>query len=199
MTIRTDPPAETEPESPSAPSPPAWRRWSTRHRVAAALLAGLVATHIATVLGFWMGGFGLVRLDWNTANGKVYVPKESPLSQFLIGGGMHYVDGIVFAVLFAVAIHPRLPWPDTGVGNVVKGLVFGTILAVIALAIRTPLIYGPARAADAGVFSSGFGWKYIVGVFLFHWIYGAHVGLIYSPLPEVDVLPDDSRRDARGG
>jgi len=193
MATRTHPRQRTVPEArPGTTSSSAWRRWSTRHRVLAALLSGLVATHIATVLGFWMGGFGLVRLDWNTANGKVYAPKESALSQFLIGGGMHYVDGIVFAVLFAVAIHPRLPWPNTEGGNILKGLAFGTILAVIALAVLTPLIYGPARGADAGVFSSGFGWKYIVGVFLFHWIYGANVGLIYSPLEDHDAVAADT-------
>ncbi len=78
------------------------------------------------------------------------------------------------------------PLPNSELGNLVKGLLFGTVLAVIALAVLTPLIYGPARGASAGVFSSDFGWRYIVGVFLFHWIYGAHIGLIYSPLPVDD-------------
>jgi len=190
MALRTHQAGLAEPTAGRRGSP-VWRRWATRHRVPAALLAGLVATHIATVLGFWMGGFGLVRLDWNTANGKVYVPTESPLAQFLVGGAMHYLDGIVFAVLFAVAVHPQLPWPNSELGNLVKGLLFGTVLAVIALAVLTPLIYGPARGASAGVFSSGFGWRYIVGVFLFHWIYGAHVGLIYSPLPVDDPAADE--------
>lgn len=164
----------------------AWRHWATRHPVAAALLAGLVAVHISTVLGFWMGSFGLVRLDWNTANGLVYLPGASPLAQFLVGGAMHYIDGILFAVLFAIALHPRLPWANTEGGNVLKGIAFGTILAVIALAVLTPLVYAPARGAVAGIFSSNFGWQYIVGVFLFHWIYGAHLGLIYSPMAEHD-------------
>ncbi len=167
---------------------PAWRRWATTHRVASALLAGIVATHISTVLGLWFGGFGLVRLDWNTANGLVYLPDAAPLAQFLIGGAFHYVDGIVFAVLFAVAVHPRLPWSSSEVGNVLKGLAFGTILAVIALAVLTPLIYAPARDSVAGVFSSNFGWKYILGVFLFHWVYGAHLGLIYSPVSTRDTV-----------
>jgi hypothetical protein len=173
----------------TAASAPAWRRWATRHPVASALLAGLVATHVATVLGFWMGDFGLVRLDWNTANGLVYLPGGTPLTQFLVGGTMHYVDGILFAVLFAITLQPRLPWGNSEVGNVLKGVVFGTILAVIALGVLTPLVYAPARGADAGMFSTNFGWEYVVGVFLFHWIYGAHLGLIYSPLDKPDTAP----------
>lgn len=172
-------------DSPATPAPaPPWRRWATRHRVGAALLAGLVATHVATVLGFWMGDFGLVRLDWNTANGLVYLPGGTPLTQFLVGGTMHYIDGILFAVVFAVALQPRLSWRSSELGNVLKGLVFGTLLAVVALGVLTPLVYAPARGAEAGVFSTNFGWEYVLGVFLFHWVYGAHLGLIYSPLDE---------------
>lgn len=152
----------------------------------AALLAGLVATHVSTVLGFWMGDFGLTRLDWNTANGLVYLPDGAPLAQFLVGGAMHYTDGILFGVLFAVALHPLLPWASSEIGNMLKGLVFGTILAVIALSVLTPLVYAPARGAEAGIFSTNFGWQYVLGVFIFHWVYGAHLGLLYSPLDDND-------------
>src|SRR5690606_13286200 len=107
--------------------------------------------------------------------------------QFLFGGFMHYLDGVIFALLFAIALHPRISGRNSEVGNIVKGLLFGTVLAIIALAILTPLIYAPARDSVAGFFSSNFGWKYILGVFLFHWIYGLHVGLVYSPMdPEED-------------
>lgn len=161
-----------------------WRVWASRHPVIAAAVAGLVATHISTVLGFWMGDFGLVRLDWNTANGLVYLPEATPLAQFLVGGAMHYTDGILFGILFAVAVHPFLPWASSEAGNVLKGLAFGTVLAVIALTILTPLVYAPARGAEAGVFSTNFGWEYVLGVFVFHWVYGAHLGLVFSPLDE---------------
>lgn len=159
----------------------AWRSWATRHRVWAALLAGLVAVHIGTVVGFWLGDFGLTRLDWPTANGLVYVPDASPVAQFLIGGLSHYLDGILFALVYAIALAPFLPFGSTAVGNLAKGLVFGTILAVLALLIMTPLVYAPARGSEAGFFSHNFGWSYIVGVFIFHWVYGLHLGLIYNP------------------
>ncbi len=162
----------------------AWRRWATGHRVAAALLAGLIAVHVASIIGFWLGGFNLTRLDWNTANGLVYVPDAEPMSQFLIGGLHHYADGVFFAVVYAIALAPFLPLPATALGNLGKGLLFGTALAVLALAVMTPLVYAPARGTEAGFFSGNFGWNYMLSVFIFHWVYGLHLGLIYNPLDD---------------
>jgi hypothetical protein len=47
-------------------------------RVSAALLAGLIATHLATVVGYFMPGIGLPQLDWNRINGAIYTPRASP-------------------------------------------------------------------------------------------------------------------------
>src|SRR6266481_3494973 len=66
--------------------------WFGDHRDSAALLAGLVATHLATVVGYFMPGIGLPQLDWNRINGAIYTPKASPDVQFLSGGVFHYVD-----------------------------------------------------------------------------------------------------------
>lgn len=187
----TSPPTSMTADSSALALVGRWRRWATRHPVGAALLAGLIAVHIASVLGFWLGGFGLTRLDWNTANGLVYLPEGSPLAQFLFGGLMHYIDGILFGVLFAVALHPWLPWRNTLIGNALKGVVFGTLLAVVALALLTPLIYAPARGAEAGFFSTNFGWEYVLSVFVFHWVYGANLGLIYNPFDRDDTLYHD--------
>jgi hypothetical protein len=84
-----------------------YRDWVSEHRVSAAVLAGLVATHIATVIGYWMPGIGLPQLDWNRVNGLIYTPHGSADLQFLSGGIFHYADGIAFAVLFAIAVHGR--------------------------------------------------------------------------------------------
>jgi len=163
-----------------------WRAWATIHPISASLLAGLIATHISTVLGFWMGSFGLARLDWNTANGLVYVPDADPLAQWVIGGLMHYTDGILFGVLYGVAFHPRMPWANSELGNGLKGLAFGTVLALVALTVLTPLVYAPAAGNVAGVFRTNFGWEFVLGVFIFHWVYGLHLGLIYSPFDRTD-------------
>jgi hypothetical protein len=151
----------------------------TDHRVSAALLAAVVATHMATVIGYWMPGIGLPQLDWNRINGSIYTPNLSPDLQFLSGGVFHYLDGIVFTVVFVVAVYPLLRWRSTTFGNALKGLLFGTILATISCAFMIPRVYFPAT--DVGFFSHNLGWQLLLAVFVWHWVYGLHLGMIYNP------------------
>ncbi len=156
-----------------------YRTWVSDHRVSAALLAVLIATHLATVVGYFMPGIGLPQLDWNRINGAIYTPKASPDVQFLSGGVFHYVDGIVFTVVFAVAVYPLLRWRSTALGNTLKGLLFGTILATISVVFMIPRVYFPD--AHVGFFSHNLGWKLILAVYLWHWVYGMNLGMIYNP------------------
>ena len=156
-----------------------YRTWVRDHRVSAALLAAVVATHVATVIGYWMPGIGLPQLDWNRINGTIYTPKASPDVQFLSGGVFHYVDGIVFTLVFVVAVYPLLRWRSTAFGNALKGLFFGTILATISVVFMIPRVYFPA--AHVGFFSHNLGWKLILAVYLWHWVYGLNLGMIYNP------------------
>lgn len=48
-----------------------------------------------------------------------------------------------FALVYAIALAPFLPFGSTAARNLLKGLVFGTVLAVVALLIMTPLVYNP--------------------------------------------------------
>jgi hypothetical protein len=158
-----------------------YRTWVSDHRVSAALLAAVVATHLATVIGYWMPGIGLPQLDWNRINGAIYTPKASPDLQFLSGGVFHYVDGIVFTVVFVVAVYPLLRWRSTAFGNALKGLFFGTVLATISCAFMIPRVYFPA--GHVGFFSHHLGWKLLLAVYVWHWVYGLNLGMIYNPFP----------------
>src|SRR3954453_21031794 len=89
----------------------AWRIWVRDHLAASAILAGLVATQVATVVGYWMTGIGLPQLDWNRVNGAIFTPGASPTVQFYSGGIFHYIDGIVFALVFVAGVYPWLPGP----------------------------------------------------------------------------------------
>ncbi len=112
--------------------------------VSATLLAGLIATHLATVAGYFMPGIGLPQLDWNRIHGAIYTPKASPDVQFLSGGIFHYLDGIVFTVVFVVAVYPPLRRRSATFGNALKGPVFwGTILATLSCAFMIPRVYFP--------------------------------------------------------
>ena len=151
-----------------------------------------MAVHVATILGLWMGDFGLRRLDWPTANGLVYLPKAGPTALFLVGGFFHYLDGMFFALVFALALAPHLPFGSSSRGNLLKALLFGLVLSIVALLIMTPLVYAPARGSVAGFFSLNFGWEYLVGNLIFHLVYGLHLGLIYNPADEREVRPADA-------
>src|SRR5438309_10992087 len=74
---------------------PVWRVWITRHRLVAAILAGIVATHMATIIGFWLPAVGLPKLDWPSANGGVFTPYGSAIQQFFSGIGLHFTDVVV--------------------------------------------------------------------------------------------------------
>src|SRR5260370_24417918 len=120
---------------------PVWRVWITRHRVVAAILAGIVATHMATIIGFWLPAVGLPKLDWPSVNGGVYTPYGSAIQQFVSGSVFHYTDGVVFAVVFALTLHHLLPSRNTELGNLAKGLFVGTVLAVISCGFMWRLSY----------------------------------------------------------
>lgn len=163
----------------------AWRRWATEHRVAAAALGGIVAVQVASLLGFWLRGFGLSELDFNTANGAVYLPQATHVQQFLVGGLSHYIDGAVFALIFAVAVSPLLPLPATRVGNLAKAMIFSTILGLLAIFVVLPYVFGPVYGVhNDALLAFHNGWKYAFSVLLVHWVYGANLGLIYNPLDD---------------
>jgi hypothetical protein len=168
-----------------------WRSWVTQHRVASAVLAGLVAVHIATITGFFMPGVGLPKLDWNTANGMIYRPTSSANVQFLAGGVMHYMDGVAFAVLYALGLHPLLSRyiRSTSAGNLVKGVLFGLLLATISAAFMAPRVYYPEL--HIGFFSHRLGWLTVLAIYLWHVVFGLHLGLIYNPCGDRERLHAD--------
>ena len=158
-----------------------WRAWVTGHPIASSLLAGAVATQLATVFGIWFRGFGLPTLSWPAVNGAIIFPTGSPVAQFAAGELVHTADGVVFALLFALLVHPRIPLPNTILGNLAKAISYGMVLAIISAAWWVPYVAFPH--SGAGAFSTGFGWKLVFGIFLWHLIWGYLLGTIYSPLP----------------
>jgi hypothetical protein len=191
--------AESRPAAPSSPSfiariptddsLPRWRAWLVRHPVGGSLLAGAVATQFATVFGIWFPGFGLPALNWPIVNGQLIlgtVGTTPNAATFLVGDLSHFADGVFFAMLFALLFHPLVPLRNTMLGNLIKALLYGTVLAVISAAWFVPAVYAPHHA---GFLSTSLGWKLTFGIFLWHWIYGYFLGTVYCPSPRDALAP----------
>ena len=111
-----------------------WREWVGRHPIAGAALAGAIATQMATIVGYFLPGIGLPSLNWPAVNGALVLPAASSGAQFAAGAFVHTVDGIVFALLFAVLARGRLPLSDTAAGSTTKGIAHSIVLALISVA-----------------------------------------------------------------
>ena len=166
------------------PANRAWRIWVTKHPIGGALLSGFVATHIATVFGFWFHGIGLPDLNWPLTNGFVVDPKGSIPVQFAIGEFIHGFDGLVYTLIFAVVLFPLFKWRNSSLGNMGKALIFALVLGTFSAGFMVPYVYYPHFGA--GIFASGFGWKTVFAIYLWHLVFGVNLGMMYNPLPVTD-------------
>jgi hypothetical protein len=149
-------------------------------KLVTAVVAGFVATHIATVTGYWYAGIGLPNLDFNLFNGILLVPKSDAQSQFILGGVFHYMTGISYAIVYVYLIHPLLPLADTTLGNLAKGLLFGLILGVISALWWVPVLF---PQFNAGFATLNFGWTTLAAIFVWHAVWGINMGALYNPAP----------------
>ena len=163
-----------------------WRTVVTERPLAGALVAGFVATHIATVTGYWYHGLalhsgkGLPDLGWPAFNGALLIGKESTLAQFWAGAVFHLFTGICYSLLFAFLLFPLFRWNNTVGGNIAKALVFSLVLATISAVWWVPQLF---PSFNPGFFSHNLGWRTVFGIYLWHVIYGLNLGALYSPLP----------------
>lgn len=88
-----------------------------------AIVAGLLATVIMTVTMALFGMNIMKSLGTMLLRGST-----STMMQYLVGGLMHFMMGIVYALIYAALVAPRLPWHP-----VAKGALYGAVLTVIAL------------------------------------------------------------------
>ena len=170
-----------------------WRDYATRHRLVAAIVGGLVATHVTTNFGMWYHGIGLPDLNFNLLNGFLVFGNSAmdpagmsdPVTLTTFGAAVHYAQGVVFALVFAFGIHPLLPIKNSVVGNIAKALIWGLILATLSAVWWInlfPNLAGPGT--NAGIFMTNLGpdsWKWLVAVYLWHIVYGLNLGLFYQP------------------
>lgn len=162
-----------------------YRVWCTRHPLPAAFIAGWVASVVITTVGLWFKGLGLPEVNWPATNASVFLPAStSPAAAFVIGYlFVVFVNGVIFAVLYVVAIYPLLSRFIRTVNpltNLLKALIWSMVLSTVAVGWVTPYVYDPHNGA--GLFSSGLGWKLIFAVYVGHVLYGINLATFYNPV-----------------
>ena len=169
-----------------------FQHWVYRNPVKGAALAGFVATQIGTIWGYYAVGIGLPSLPFPNYNGNLFSQQldgskfTDPVHWFL-GQSVHFTNGIVFALMFALVAYKTLPTFMPRMKSVQKGMVFGVIQSIISIGFLFPYVY--ARKLGFGFFSFGANklgsnadhWKLPFAVLLWHLVYGAILGLLYDP------------------
>lgn len=160
-----------------------WRDWVRDHPIAAATIAGAIATQMATIIGYYLIGIGLPAVPWPLFNGILVAPagEFGGVGSFFAGQSIHMVDGVVFAILFAVLVFGKLPFATTTNGNVQRGLVYGAILAIISAGFLVPYVYVPKQGFGLFSFDGPDGWKLPASILVFHLVWGGFLGMLYNP------------------
>ena len=166
-----------------------WRANVSKRRLTYALLASVVATHMATVSGYWYKIIGIPTLGWPQFNGILllvhpYGPKgagATATEQFWAGTVFHYGTGICYGLIFAFLIHPLLKMGTTFLSNIGKAMLWGGVLATFSALLWVPRDF---PEFDPGFFTNNLGWRTVLGIYVWHAVYGLHLGAIYNPLPD---------------
>jgi hypothetical protein len=151
-----------------------WYDWVNRYRVGAAALVGVISTQIATYFGYVFPAFGLPTLPW-----PLYNAFGTPASYF-VGQSIHFVNGIVFTILYAVLALHVLPFRNTHAGNILKGILYSLVLTVISVGILVPYAYVPKQGYGLFLFDGPDGWKLPFAVLVWHLIWGFFIGVLYQ-------------------
>ena len=136
-----------------------------------ALVAGLIGTLFATALWVLEPAFGLPEL----AVGQILSHLIAVVTAYfspgpVVGWAIHVFVGLTLALTYARLFVGRLRGAP-----VVRGLMFGCLIFVMAQLVFTPLV-------GAGVFSRG-DVPMLVGSLLGHLLYGGILGAVYG-LPQ---------------
>ncbi len=139
---------------------PWWYNWVDRHRVGGIVLVGVIATQLGTYFGYVFPAIGLPTLPWPLYNGILGTTFADGLNgatatgafdpvfatsaaSFFTGQALHFVNGIVFSILYAVLFLPLMPFRNTRGGNLTSGLLYSVIMSIISVGLLVPYAYVP--------------------------------------------------------
>jgi hypothetical protein len=172
-----------------------YKHWVYRHPIAGAALAGVIATQMATIWGYYGKGIGLPSLPFPNYNGALFAPTSvapdfsdfGNTGSFFVGQSIHFVNGIVFALIFALLAYKTLPTIGRKYASLQKGIFFGIVQTIISVGFLFPYVYAPK--SGFGFFSFGANalgtnpdhWKLPFAVLVYHMVYGGFLGLLFDP------------------
>ncbi|HET9000930.1 MAG TPA: DUF6789 family protein [bacterium] len=138
-----------------------------------AMLAGLVATIIMSIVQAMAPMMGLPRMDIAAMVGSMLG------GSLVVGWIVHLMMGtILWAAVYAYIVEPSLggaPW--------VRGLTYGFLLAIFVLIIGFPVVGAmfPSFTPKPGFLGMGLGGAMgTMGVIIGHLVYGLVLGAIYG-------------------
>lgn len=160
-----------------------WYRWSGNHPIAALLTVGVIATQMATTIGYFLPAVKLPSLAWPLYNGVLSAPQSGygTAGSFMVGEFTHLLNGIVFTFIFGVLLYRRLPFGDGAAGNMLKALAYGMILTLLTAGVLVPLVYQAHKGFGLFSFGGPDGWKLPFAILIWHLVYAVHVGALYNP------------------
>jgi hypothetical protein len=159
-----------------------WYGWVNRNRVLGIILVGVIATQLGTYFGYVFPAIGLPSVPWPLYNGILAVPAEKfgTTASYFAGDSLHYINGIVFAILYAVLALPFMPFKNTRWGNIFSGLLYTVVLTIISLGVLVPYAYVPKQGYGFFSFYGPDHWKLPAAVLVWHLIYGFFLGALFQ-------------------
>ena len=132
----------------------------TRLNWTRAVVGGLVATAVMTVLMFMALAMGLPPMNIGAMLGSVMG------GSLVLGWTAHFMIGTVLAIIYAALFATRLPGP-----SFLRGALYGLLPWLAAQLVVMPMM-------GAGFFGGSFGAAF--GSLMGHLVYGAVLGSVYG-------------------
>lgn len=132
-----------------------------------ATAAGALGTLVLTALWLAEPSIGLPRIAIGQILGAFMAVSVAHASVGAVGGWIvHFLVGIMLALIYAWICVDRLPGPPTA-----RGAIYGALVFLVAQSVFMPLV-------GAGFFARG-DLELLIGSLLGHIVYGIAVGWIY--------------------
>ena len=169
-----------------------WQQWVDTKPILSLIVVGIIATQLGTYFGYVFPAIGLPPLPWPLYNGVLAstiadgfnataVDEGFAVSadSFFMGHSLHFINGIVFAVLWGVLFREDVAKFIRS--NIVRGLLYGVIMTIISAGLLVPYAYVPEQGYGFFLFDGPDGWKLPLGILIWHLIYGLFLGLLWNP------------------